>query len=283
MQVRVVEACVESSLLFDCQARTWQVGEMRRLQSFMDRAYRYVWSRGNRPPLIQMQEEGVNMEDVRRALGVRSIRWKIEKRCLERIGHIMRMDDGRMVKAVTLGWMEGLEAWPKLKGKTRKTLVYWRKLVREAGLDVTKIGKMTADRGRWKELVKKRMAHLEKYEWSRGHTWQGDPLERNATKEEDFVFVCDDCGKVCKSKAGLTIQVRRMHEVSAMKQKFECECGKSFKQEANLKNHRKKCGGEEVVVEARVYKGKRGICPGCGQEMAATNIARHRKEVCDRR
>ena len=49
------------------------------------------------------------MADVRKELKVKSIRWKIEKRVLERLGHVMRMEDGRMTKAVVLGWMEDLE------------------------------------------------------------------------------------------------------------------------------------------------------------------------------
>ena len=98
LQARVIEACVESSLLFDCQVRTWTVGEIKRMQKFVDKAYRYVWRRRDRAPLVQMQEEGVNMVDVRRELGVRSLRWKIEKRCLERIGHVLRMRDDRMMR-----------------------------------------------------------------------------------------------------------------------------------------------------------------------------------------
>ena len=70
-QVRVVEACAESTLLFDCQARTWQVREVKRLQSTMDRMYRHVWSRKHKQPLRQMQEEGKNMQDVRNELGVK--------------------------------------------------------------------------------------------------------------------------------------------------------------------------------------------------------------------
>ena len=135
-----------------------------------------------------------------------------------------------------------------------------------------------------------------------------------------FVFACDYCGKVCKSKAGLTIHVKRMHERSEQKKNFHCEkCKKVFSQEANLRNHVKICGGEEedgkvecsgchkkysksyitrhkracqaaqggdreVVAQprARVYKAKRKNCPGCGVEMAATNVARHLREVCHR-
>ena len=37
MQARIVETCVESTMLFDCQARTWQISEINRMQSQMDR------------------------------------------------------------------------------------------------------------------------------------------------------------------------------------------------------------------------------------------------------
>ena len=43
------------------------------------------------------------MLDVRKKLGVRSLRWKIEKRVLARIVHVMRMSDNQMTKAVILG------------------------------------------------------------------------------------------------------------------------------------------------------------------------------------
>ena len=96
-------------------------------------------------------------------LRIKSIRWKIEKRVLERIGHVMRMDDERMTKGVVLGWMEELEKWEKKPGRTRKTTFYWKKLLKEAGIDFTEIGKLTADRKEWKRRVNERMKHLGKY------------------------------------------------------------------------------------------------------------------------
>ena len=33
VQARIIEASVESSVLFDCQARTWRVGEVRKLHA----------------------------------------------------------------------------------------------------------------------------------------------------------------------------------------------------------------------------------------------------------
>jgi hypothetical protein len=212
-QARVVEACVESTMLFDCQARTWQVAEVKRMQSVMDKMYRYIWSRKTKPPLIQMQEEGKNMIDVRTDLGVKSMRYKVEKRCLERVGHVMRMEDNRMVKAVTLGWMEDLERVPKKKGKKRKTVLYWKKLLREGGIDHTNIGVLTENRKEWKKIVMKRMNHLEKWERRGGKRTQEERGERNQLREEPEGFTCDweGCGKECKSKAGLVNHRRRMH------------------------------------------------------------------------
>ena len=56
------------------------------------------------------------MYDVRSELGVKSVRWKVEKRVLERIGHVLRMGDERLTKACVLGWMKELEGFQKLVG-----------------------------------------------------------------------------------------------------------------------------------------------------------------------
>ncbi len=74
MQARIVEACLKSTLLFNSQVRTWQLGEAKQLQT-MDRMYRYIWSKKKSPPLIQMQNE--------QKKGVKSVRQKVEKRFLE--------------------------------------------------------------------------------------------------------------------------------------------------------------------------------------------------------
>ena len=271
MQARIVETCVESALLFDCHTRVWYVSELKRLQKFMDRKYRYVWSRKTKPPLIQMEEEGKKMEDVRAELGVKSVRWKVEKRALERLGHVMRMDDSRMTKAVCLGWMGELEKHDKASGKSRKTVLYWKKLAREAGMDVTNIGNLTQDKKKWKALVQERMKHLDEWERSKGHNWQGARKERNKVWT-DGQFVCDVCGRVCKSKGGLVNHRRRIHEVSKLKKKFECtSCKEIFMSEANLLNHKKVCGRAVASVAGR----RRCIC---GKEYSVNYLRQHRKK-----
>ena len=76
-QARILQACVESALLFDCQARVWWKKDVMRLQKWMDKCWRYVWCNRNGEPLRQMQARGENMYDVRARLGVKSVQWKI--------------------------------------------------------------------------------------------------------------------------------------------------------------------------------------------------------------
>ena len=199
------------------------------------------------------------------------MRWRVEKRTLERIGHVMRMEDGRLVKAAVLGWVEQLErVGAPPKRSRRKTVLYWKKLLREAGIDYTKIGQLTSDRKLWKSRVRERMDHLRKWEWSMGHSWEGVPMERNAPKEVESIFQCDVCAKVCKNKAGLVIHRKRMHETSSLKKLFKCgTCEKEFSQEANLKNHAKVCMGGGVENE-------KVRCDACGKSYARRGFPRHR-------
>ena len=232
----------------------------------------------------------------------------------------MRQEDTRMVKAATLGWLEELERWPKVPGKKRKTLLYWKGLLREAEIDYTRIGKLMEDRKQWKQTVRERMKHVEEWEKKGGKETLQERGDRRSPTPEVSTLVCDyeGCGKVCKSKAGLTNHIKRMHERSEDKKVFKCErCQESFDQEANLINHRKVCTGESAADDtmrkcnfcgkevkkgnfrrhyrthnigeppqlqqqpatARVYVSVRQICDQCGIEKDRSNMARH-KRVC---
>ena len=254
------------------------------------------------------------MYDVRKDLGVASLRLKVEKRVLERIGHVFRMEDDRMTKACVLGWMEELENHEKAPGRSKKTVPYWKKLIREAGMDPTDMEWLTKDRKIWKGKVSERIKHLRKWEESKGKRWSGEVVDRNEIHVNVEVYDCRVCGRVCKSKAGLVNHRRRMHEESKVKKKFVCEkCGKECKKASELKNHGKVCGGAVASSSDRVkcvcgseyartyfrkqrktcaaWQGQqveevarpaaaRGQCPDCGKEMRKDNLARHKREAC---
>ena len=117
-----------------------------------------------------------------------------------------------MVKAAALGWMVELEQLKKVPGKKSKTMIYWRKMIRNAGLDPTKIEDLTKDRKEWKKKVKERVEYLLKYDESKGNKYEGPILTRNIdrTPQEDDL-TCVECGKQCKSKGGLTNHRRLKH------------------------------------------------------------------------
>ena len=81
----MVQAVVESSFLFDCNVRPWLQGDIKKMQGMVDKCYRSVW---NHEKVLRMHQEGVNSYGLRRELGIDSLRLKIEKRTLERVGHV---------------------------------------------------------------------------------------------------------------------------------------------------------------------------------------------------
>ena len=179
------------------------------------------------------------MQDIRNILGVKTLRWKIEKRTLERIGHVLRMSNTRITKIAVLGWLEDLETIKKCPGKKRKTLFYWRKLLRESGVNWSEAGALAQDRKEWRRIVKTRMHHLEIWERQQAHHHQ----LTDTVEERNFVppapsFECSDCGKICKSQGGLKRHFKLLH--TALHRSFECpHCSKSYKTEASWKNHLK--------------------------------------------
>ena len=96
---------------------------------------------------------------------------------LERIGRVMRMPNERMTKAFVLGWYGELEGKEKMKGQKRKTVLYWKKILREGEIDWTDIERLTGDKKGWKKIVKERMEHLLKWEKQ-----QGPPRDEEETK-----------------------------------------------------------------------------------------------------
>ena len=278
-QARIVEACVESALLFDSGVRAWNKSELKRLQSFIDKCYRYVWSSRREQPLRRMQELHVNMWDVRSMLGVKSVRWKVEKRVYERIGHVMRMSDERMVKAVVLGWYEGLEGESKMAGRKKKTVLYWKRLLREAGVDWTDIERRVIDRDGWRKFVRNRMERVYAWEKQMGHRYEWSDGEERVQRSEYVVVDVDEeggfpcrwegCERVLKSGAGRTNHERRMHRVSEARVRFVCDlCECEFVTEGNRKAHRVTCTGGGRTSSSRQ-------CGGCGAWVTRGNYARH--------
>ena len=112
---RVVQAIVENTMLYNCQVRTWYMSKINRFQSCVDKCYRSIWSSKRMAPLKEMEQKKKNRWDVRKELGIKSIRMKIEKRSLEGYRQMLRVEPERVVQYVTFDWLKELEKEKKRK------------------------------------------------------------------------------------------------------------------------------------------------------------------------
>ena len=127
----------------------------------------------------------MNMWGVRRSLGVRSLQARIEERVLRRIGHVLRMENTRPTKRVTLGWYVPTVT-PTPERKPRHGTLGWRKILNEAGLDADPVEHLVCDRSNWREIIRKRTRHIEEWEGEQAkcHGNQRSQISRSQKNDE---------------------------------------------------------------------------------------------------
>ena len=238
-QAKIVELCVESTGLLNCTIRPGHAAEIRKLQRYVDKLYRHVWSDKKKQPLRAMQEKRVNTFQVRKTLGVGSLEMKIEKRTLERIGHVLRMKNDRIVKQITLGWPVILED----RRKHRQTTTdYYRKTIERAGMDYECFEDLVMDRNKWRNIVKEREKEI--------NQWEHQMAEKKSTRKElhrkkEDRKVGRKCGKRFETTKGMKIHYGRMHKTDRDEIDNCTKCGEKIKDRATKMNHGRECEGRK--------------------------------------
>ena len=270
-QARIVQATVEATMLFNCAIRPWTNCEIKRMQQVVDAGYRYIWRRRNRgPTLKQMEREGTNSFGIRKQLETTSLRAKVEIRSLERLGHVLRMPNSRTTKKITLGWLKTTRR--KVK-RNQSTVVYWRKLLKEANIDYDDVEVLSSDREEWKQRIVERKEYLERWEAEQCLRHKNQDLreikiERSEYQPQDErLKMCPwpQCGRRFATIAGRKVH-QRVHKKEREESKRCDRCQQSFGSAAVLQNHRKACKGAP-----------RGTCVYCGEEKSASNMSRHQR------
>ena len=143
----------------------------------------------------------------------------------------------------------------------------------EAGVEPLDVERRTRERDEWKKIVKERMEHLDQWVAQKGHEYEWSQGEERASRSQKQVggLRCEyeGCGKMCKTRAGLTIHQKRMHR-EGEKIVFRCDrCGKEITTEGAKASHVRSCtgGGEGNRIE----------CGRCGRWVSKSNYARHRR------
>ena len=113
------------------------------------------------------------MFQVRKTLAVGSLETRIEKKALERIGHVLRMKNDRIVKQIVLGWPVILEDQRKHR---QATADYYRKTIERAGLDYECIEDLVMDRNKWRNIGKEREKEI--------NQWEHQMAETKSTRKE---------------------------------------------------------------------------------------------------
>ena len=93
-----------------------------------------------------------------------AIRITIEKAHLMRMGHILRISEDRIAKQAILRSNQDLENLHKSRKKQQTMVRYWRRLLKEAGVEVEWVEKLVMNRKDWKEMIKNRMKFLQSFD-----------------------------------------------------------------------------------------------------------------------
>ena len=191
-KMKVYSACVLSTLLYGSETWTTYTKQEQRLNSFHLRCLRRIMN-------IRWQDKITNTEVLTRA-GIPSIPALLTTRRLRWLGHVRRMDDGRIPKDILYGEVA--------RGKRPRGRPYLR--FRDACLRDMRTTNIPEDdwediaksREDWKRSVTAGVKHLER---TRAQRDQERRERRHKPRQEvnGPGFPCPRCTKVCESNAGL--------------------------------------------------------------------------------
>ena len=202
-KMKVYQACVLSTLLYGSETWTLYSRQERRLNAFHMRCLRRLLG-------ITWQDRITNAEVLSRA-GLPSMYAMLTQRRLRWLGHVCRMDDGRIPKDIMYG-----ELATGTRPTGRPTLRYkdvCKRDLKTCSISPGNLESATADRTLWRSTVKagvkqaelKRESQWEVKRTRRRQRLQSAPIPPTPTND----FTCAKCQRVCGSRIGLHSHSRR--------------------------------------------------------------------------
>ena len=118
VKLRVLDACVMSTLLYACESWTLLKADVQRLNAFEMKCYRRMLG-------IKWTEHEKNDEIRRRLKRFKLISETVKERKLGLFGHICRMKDARLVKLAMFGTVEGKRKRGRPRRRWGDDVVEW--------------------------------------------------------------------------------------------------------------------------------------------------------------
>ena len=202
-KISVYRACVLSTLLYGSETWVVYARQEKRLNTFHQRNLRRIMG-------IRWQDKITNSEVLRRA-EITSINGLLTQRRMRWLGHVGRMEDGRIPKDVLYG---ELSSGSRSVGRPllRYKDVCKRDLV-GAGIDFRELERNVADRANWRKVVSDGVAAAEERRALDAAARRTRRRENQGNQEEarsvnPTPFLCGLCGRDCHSRIGLYSHMR---------------------------------------------------------------------------
>lgn len=204
----VYKACVISTLLYGSESWTTYAYQERKLHVFHLRCLRRVLG-------ITWQDKVTNNQVLDRA-GIPSMYTLLHQRRLRWLGHVRRMEDGRIPKDLLYG-----ELATGHRDKGRPKLRYkdvCKRDMKAFEIDTANWESLADDRSVWRQHLS---SGLKKCELALKTAADDKRRKRKASQYDaqsstnDSVFTCQSCNRHCKSRIGLYSHSRRCSSVDS--------------------------------------------------------------------
>jgi len=201
-KMRVYQACVLSTLLYGSETWTLYTHQEHCLSAFHMRCLRKILG-------IRWQDRIPNKTVLEKA-GIPTMYSLLSQRRLRWLGHVARMDDGRIPKDLLYGEL-ATGSRPVGRPALRFKDVCKRDM-KNCDIDPLTWEATAVDRSTWRATVKTgtQVADQKKVEqWDERRERRQQRSESTIPPSQDVVFICSKCDRNCHSRIGLFSHTRR--------------------------------------------------------------------------
>ena len=195
----VYSACVVSTLLYGSESWTTYARQEKRLNTFHLRSIRRILG-------ITWQDRVSNAVVLSRA-GLPSMYTLLRQRRLRWLGHVCRMEDGRIPKDILYSELASGKrntGRPQLRFKD-----VCKRDMKALDIATESWEDLAADRTRWRSSLSSHLKSGEEKLMSVAADKRARRKARDNTTRPDTTFTCDVCDKDCHSRIGLYSHRRR--------------------------------------------------------------------------
>ena len=198
-KVAVFHACVLSTLLYGSESWTVYASQEKKLNTFYMRCLRRILH-------IKWQDHITNGEVLDRAKTTSLITILTQRR-LRWLGHIYRMEDGRIPKDLLYGELASGKrstGRPHLRFKD-----VCKRDMKATEIDVNKWEQLAGDRSQWRQAVTTGLRRSEEKLRQSAENKRARRKEKQGLPLSDSAFRCHLCDRDCHSRIGLSSHSRR--------------------------------------------------------------------------